>query len=83
MRFGDLDVGDVFVLRWWLNTGPTPRHYLVVRREDDRIWILRLEEDDHKLVEVDRAVFEECLDGRDVCVSHVYKATRSSPANGQ
>lgn len=76
MTFRDLEAGDVFVLRWWLNTGPTPRHYLVVRREGDRLFILRLEAEPSKLSELDASTFDECLKTKEVQLIEVYKANR-------
>lgn len=74
MAFRDLDVGDVFVLRWWLDVGPTPRHYLVVRKEGVMLFILRLEEEPSRLTEVDGSTFDELLMTRDVSLIKVYKA---------
>lgn len=32
MTFADLKAGDVFLMTWWLASGPTPRAYLVINR---------------------------------------------------
>lgn len=74
LLFSDLDVGDVFVLRWWLDIGPILRHYLVVRREGTMLYVLRLEHDDHKILEVDTTSFDGVVTNRDVMLTHVYKA---------
>lgn len=74
MLFSDLNVGDVFVLRWWLDTGPTLRHYLVVRRDGAMLYILRLEHDDHKILEVDANTFDSIVTNRDVFLTAIYKA---------
>lgn len=73
LLFSDLDVGDVFVLKWWLDAGPTLRHYLVVRRAGVILYVLRLEENDHKLVEIDSSVFDEHVMRRDVMLFQVLK----------
>lgn len=82
MSFRDLEAGDVFVLRWWLDTGPTPRHYLVVRKEGSRLFILRLEEDSSRLSEVDSATYDDCMLTREVELIHVYKAVLPNPVIG-
>jgi hypothetical protein len=86
MLFSELDAGDVFVLRWWLDTGPTLRHYLVVKRAGAVLYILRLEHEDHKLLEVDSTTFDDIVTSRDVFLTAVYKftgGTLSSPPNGR
>ena len=47
MTFDDLRPGDVFLMAWWLSTGPTPRAYMVVDQHDvgePALTIVRLEE---------------------------------------
>lgn len=78
LLFSNLDIGDVFVLRWWLDTGPTLRHYLVVRREKTILYVLRLEHDDHKLLEVDTTTFDEIVQNRDMMLTMIIKANRTA-----
>lgn len=77
MLFSDLDVGDVFVLKWWLDTGPALRHYLVVKRTGSLLHILRLEHDDHKLLELEPATFDEIVTNRELFLIAIYKAGKS------
>lgn len=74
LLFSQLESGDVFVLRWWLDTGPTLRHYLVTKRTGTMLYILRLEHEDHKLLEVDSATFDDIVTSRKVLLTAVYKA---------
>lgn len=61
-------------MRWWLYTGPTLRHYLVVRRDEKMLYVLRLEHDDHKILEVDVSTFDDCVTNREVMIVEVMKA---------
>lgn len=81
MLFSELDVGDVFVLRWWLDDGPALRHYLVISRVGSILHILRLEHDDHKILEVDASTFDQVVTNRDVFLTGVFKP--SSLPNGR
>lgn len=81
LLFSELEEGDVFVLRWWLDTGPTLRHYLVVKRTGTTLYILRLEHEDHKILEVDSTSFDDVVTSREVFLTAVYKFTGSSPSS--
>lgn len=74
MLFSELGVGDVFVLRWWLDQGPVLRHYLVVRRTSMMLYVLRLEHDNHKILEVDVSTFDSFVTNNEVFLVTVYKA---------
>lgn len=82
MLFNELRVGDVFVLRWWIDTSPTWRHYLVVDRNDDTIYVLRLEESDHKLIPVDHTLFDECVRNKDLALALVSRLPSLEPYDG-
>lgn len=79
LLFSDLDVGDVFVLKWWLDEGPTLRHYLVVRRQGATLYVLRLEDDNHKLLEIDSLTFDESVMRRDLMLIDVFRPERGRP----
>ncbi len=74
MGFRDLESGDIFVLRWWLDKGPTIRHYLVVNRDARLMQVLRLEADSKNLSTIDYRVFEESMSRHDVALINVIKA---------
>ncbi len=66
MTFADLRPGDVFLMSWWLATGPTPRAYMLISREavlpfdrDFALEILRLEAADEKPSIIHQSMLEE------------------------
>ncbi len=66
MTFADLRPGDVFLMSWWLATGPTPRAYMLISREpvlpfdrDFAFEILRLEAADEKPSIIHMSMLEE------------------------
>lgn len=66
MSFSDLQPGDVFLMMWWLNSGPAPRAYLVVTRDcvlpnerDYAFEIIRLEAANEKSSIVHLSMLEE------------------------
>jgi hypothetical protein len=66
VTFADLRPGDVFLMSWWLTSGPTPRAYMVVSREavlpfdrDFVLEILRLEAADEKPSSIHQSMLEE------------------------
>jgi len=79
----ELETGDVFVLRWWLDDGPTIRHYLVARKEGKKLFILRLESDSTRLSEIDCDMFNEHMDRREIMLVDVYKADQTSSTISQ
>lgn len=74
MTFAELEPGDVFVLRWWLDVGPTSRHYLVVKKEGKLLSVLRLEEEFMGLSDIDIDIFEEVATRREVYIVDVYRS---------
>ena len=81
LLFSNLEEGDVFVLRWWLDTGPTLRHYLVTKRAGSVLYILRLEHEDHRLLEVDATTFDNIVTSHEVFFTAVYKFTGARPSS--
>lgn len=62
MTFADLQPGDVFLMTWWLSSGPTPRAYMVVDRHtigEDAVTIVRLEAADTKPTYIRISLLEE------------------------
>jgi hypothetical protein len=45
VTFADLEAGDVFLMTWWLTSGPQPRAYMVVDKHPSELslTIVRLE----------------------------------------
>jgi len=66
MTFADLRSGDVFLMAWWLSSGPAPRAYMLVSREavlpfdrDFALSIIRLEAADEKPSIIHLSMLEE------------------------
>ena len=81
MNFVDLETGDVFVLRWWLDADPILRHYLVANREGVKMSILRLEEGSTRTTEIDARTFDESAERGEIVVVEVMRADQSSFKN--
>ncbi len=69
MTFADLLPGDVFLLRWWLESGPAPRAYMVVDRyavlpndRDVALDIVRLEAADEGATTVHLSSLEDAAE---------------------
>ncbi len=82
MRFNDLEEGDVFVLKWWLSAGPAMRHYLVVGRDGSKLRVLRLEDTDHKVIDLDAWTFDENIAQGELTLVEVYRFNPSSTPFG-
>lgn len=62
MTFADLRAGDVFLMAWWLSSGPAPRAYMVVDRHttgEDALTIVRLEAADANPTYIRISLLEE------------------------
>lgn len=79
MNLRELDPGDVFVLRWWLDVGPVARRYLVVKRDGGRLSVLRLDEAFSKLSEIDDDLFESSVLNGDVVLVEVIRRASTTP----
>jgi len=71
--FAELEPGDVFVLRWWLDVDPASRHYLVIKKDGKLLSVLRLEEDFIGLSDIDIDIFEEIVMNHNVQLVAIHR----------